>query len=59
MLNGALESFGTERILSEVAKVTGEATAVVVNAIVLAARVFANGAAQFDDMTVLAVRRLR
>jgi serine phosphatase RsbU (regulator of sigma subunit) len=25
----------------------------------LAARVFANGAAQFDDMTVLAVRRLR
>jgi phosphoserine phosphatase RsbU/P len=59
MLDGALESFGTERILSEIARMTGQTTAIVVNGIVSAARAFANGAAQFDDITVLAVRRLR
>lgn len=58
-LNGALESFGTERVLSEIDKVAGKTTAVVVNAVVSAARAFANGAAQFDDITVLAIRRLR
>lgn len=58
-LNGTLENFGTERILSEIDKVAGKMTAVVVDAVVSAARTFANGAAQFDDITVLAIRRLR
>jgi sigma-B regulation protein RsbU (phosphoserine phosphatase) len=59
MLDSTLESFGTERILAEVAKMAGETTAVVVNGVVSAARAFADGTAQFDDITVLAVRRLR
>lgn len=58
MQDATLESFGTERILAEAAAFGGMSTADAVARIVGAARAFAGGAAQFDDVTVLALRRL-
>lgn len=53
-----MNSFGVERILAEAAAAGGLNAAGAVARIVGAAQAFANGAAQFDDVTILAVRRL-
>jgi len=53
-----LNSFGIERVLLEAAAVSGLDAAGAVARIVGAAQAFAAGEAQFDDVTVLAVRRL-
>jgi serine phosphatase RsbU (regulator of sigma subunit) len=58
MLDTRLESFGTERILAEAANACGGSAAETVARIVGAARAFSAGAAQFDDVTMLALRRL-
>lgn len=58
MLDTSKDSFGVERILAEAANVREMGAADAVAHIVGAARSFAEGAAQFDDVTVLALRRL-
>lgn len=55
----ALNSFGTERVLVVASRVAGLSAAEAIAAIVEAGRVFADGAPQFDDVTILALRRLR
>lgn len=58
MLNGETEAFGTERILTGLADHSQMGAADAVQRIVGAAQDFASGAPQFDDITVLAMRRL-
>ena len=58
MQNPAFESFGTARVLGELAAAADCPAAEVVSRVVSAARSFAGDAPQFDDITVLALRRL-
>jgi serine phosphatase RsbU (regulator of sigma subunit) len=51
--------FGTQNILAEIAVNRGLPAGELARAVLAKARGFANGAAQFDDITVLVVRRLR
>lgn len=53
-----MNSFGTERILAEAASVAGRAAEEAIAHIVGVATTFGDGAPQFDDVTVLALRRL-
>jgi len=50
--------FGTENILTEIATNRGLPAGELAGAVLAKAQGFANGAAQFDDITVLVVRRL-
>jgi serine phosphatase RsbU (regulator of sigma subunit) len=50
--------FGTENILAEIAANRGLPAGELARAVLAKAQDFANGAAQFDDITVLVVRRL-
>jgi len=58
MHNRAAESFGTERVLSELALAAGRPAAELIHQIVSAGFRFADGAPQFDDVTVLALSRV-
>ena len=57
MRNPAMESFGDERVLSEIEAANGAPLNELVDRLVSSARLFADGAPQFDDVTVLALRR--
>lgn len=54
----AMDSFGSERVISEIGAATGQSSAELIRRVVLAARNFAGEAPQFDDVTMLALRRL-
>ncbi len=56
--DGELNSFGIERVLAAAGSATGGSARAVVEQIIAAGVAFADGAPQFDDVTVLAVRRL-
>lgn len=57
MQNADQAQFGTEAILAEIAGNRGASSADLAGAVLAKARAFAGGAAQFDDITVLVVRR--
>lgn len=54
----AMESFGSERVFSEIGATAGRTSAELIRHVVSAARSFAGDAPQFDDVTMLALRRL-
>lgn len=58
MQDAAEAQFGTENILAEIAVNRSLAAADLAGAVLSKARDFAGGAAQFDDITVLVVKRL-
>lgn len=58
MQNRAMDSFGTERMLAEVGVAADRPMADLIRHVVDAARAFAGDAPQFDDVTMLALRRL-
>jgi serine phosphatase RsbU (regulator of sigma subunit) len=59
MLNNSMESYGAERARAAIAEMNGMPVAEIINRSVAAARAFAGDAPQFDDITMLGVRRLR
>jgi serine phosphatase RsbU (regulator of sigma subunit) len=59
MLNPASELYGDARIQAQIAAMPDAAAADLVHGLVSAARAFADGTPQFDDITLLAIRRLQ
>ena len=59
MQNADQAQFGTETVLAEIAANRARPAAGLATAVLAKAQAFADGAAQFDDITVLVVRRLR
>jgi serine phosphatase RsbU (regulator of sigma subunit) len=58
MLNPASEHYGDARIEAEIAGMPDATAAELVNHLVAAVHAFADGAPQFDDITLVALRRL-
>lgn len=58
MQNADQAQFGTDNVLAEIAGNAGAPAADLAGAVLAKARAFAGGAAQFDDITVLVVKRL-
>ena len=56
--NDAGEEFGEERLQRVVAASAGESAAVLADRIIAAIDAFADAAPQFDDITLMVVRRL-
>jgi serine phosphatase RsbU (regulator of sigma subunit) len=59
MLNPAMEQFGDLRIEAEIAGMPEASAAELIDRLMSAARTFADGTPQFDDITLVAVRRLK
>lgn len=59
MQNAEQAQFGTEAVLAEISASRTLPAAELAGAVLAKAQAFAGGAAQFDDITVLVVRRLR
>jgi sigma-B regulation protein RsbU (phosphoserine phosphatase) len=59
MQNADQAQFGTDNILAEIAASPGVAAADLARSVLAKAYAFAGGAPQFDDVTLLVVRRLR
>jgi serine phosphatase RsbU (regulator of sigma subunit) len=59
MLNPDAESFGLERLLATIGDIAHAPAADIVNQVMAKALSFAGGRDQFDDITMLALRRLR
>jgi serine phosphatase RsbU (regulator of sigma subunit) len=59
MLNPEMEQYGDARVQAEITCMPGATAADLVDRLVSAARAFAAGTPQFDDITLVAVRRLR
>ena len=59
MQNAGQAQFGTESVLAEISANRALPAADLAAAVLAKAQAFADGAAQFDDITVLVVRRLR
>lgn len=59
MQNAEQAQFGTENVLAEISAHKALPAAELAGAVLTKAQAFAGGAAQFDDITVLVVRRLR
>jgi serine phosphatase RsbU (regulator of sigma subunit) len=59
MLNSASELYGDARIQAEIAGMPDATAADLVNGLISAARTFADGTPQFDNITLVAIRRLR
>lgn len=58
ILDREMNSFGTERVLAQAAAAAGMTAREAVRHLLEAARRFSDGAPQFDDLTVMALRRL-
>lgn len=58
ILDPEMNAFGTERLLAKAAELVAGSAEKAVSEIVGAALAFSNGAPQFDDVTVLVMRRL-
>jgi sigma-B regulation protein RsbU (phosphoserine phosphatase) len=58
MLDPQSQAFGGARVLSEIAAFPDAPAVDLIGHLLSAARAFAGGVAQFDDITMLAVRRL-
>lgn len=59
MLDSSMECYGAERARAEIAEMVGMPVAEIINRSAAAARAFAGDVPQFDDITLLGVRRLR